>query len=167
LIIFALENAPSIFNNYFYLFSCIEIKAGKITGSLHVAVELMKRVGITDALGSSRKAALCAWLIFARLIEQGSRLSSVRLAERYDTSILKLEQFDEDDLYEALDWLADNQETIQQTFVELIKSFGQRFGVKKVTFVGDRGMIKSVGIDELHSHEFFYITSLSRRLGHC
>ncbi len=192
----------------------IELEAGKIVGSLQVVVELMKRAGITDALGSSRKAALCAWLIFARLTEQGSRLSSVRLAERYDTSILKLEQFNEDDLYEALDWLADNQENIQQTlfkkrygskapnlflydvsssylegmdnelawwgynrdgkkgkqqivfglltdeegepiavevfegntadqttFVELIKSFGERFGVKKVTFVGDRGMI--------------------------
>jgi transposase len=213
----------------------IEIKTGKITGSLQVVIELMKRAGITDALGSSRKATLCAWLIFARLTEQGSRLSSVRLAERYDTSILKLEQFDEDDLYEALDWLADNQETIQQklfkgrygnqspnlflydvsssylegrdnelgwwgynrdgkkgkqqivfglladqdgepiaievfegntadqtTFVELIKSFGQRFGVKKVTFVGDRGMIKSAGIDELHSHEFFYITAITK-----
>jgi transposase len=213
----------------------IEIEAGKIIGSLQVVVELMNRAGIMQALGSSREAALCAWLIFARLTEQGSRLSSVRLAERYDTSILKLEQFDEDDLYEALDWLADNQETIQQTlfkmrygnqspnlflydvsssylegmdnelgwwgynrdgkkgkqqivfglladqdgepiaievfegntadqttFVELIKSFGQRFGVKKVTFVGDRGMIKSAGIDELHSHEFFYITAITK-----
>ena len=213
----------------------IELKAGKIVGSLEVVVELMKRVGITEALGSSRKAALCAWLIFARLTEQGSRLSSVRLAERYDTSILKLEQFNEDDLYEALDWLADNQENIQQalfkkrygskapslflydvsssylegmdnelawwgynrdgkkgkqqivfglltdeegepiavevfegntadqtTFVELIKGFGERFGVKKVTFVGDRGMIKSTGIDELHKHEFFYITAITK-----
>jgi transposase len=213
----------------------IEVKAGKIAGSLQVVVELMKRAGIASALGSSRKAALCAWLIFARLTEQGSRLSSIRLAERYDTSILGLEQFDEDDLYEALDWLADNQETIQQTlfkkrygtqapnlflydvsssylegmdnelawwgynrdgkkgkqqivfglltdqdgepiavevfegntadqttFVELIKSFGARFGVKKVTFVGDRGMIKSVGIDELHKHEFFYITAITK-----
>jgi transposase len=50
----------------------------------------------------------------------------------------------------------------QTTFVELIKSFGERFGVKKVTFVGDRGMIKSAGIDELHSHEFFYITAITK-----
>lgn len=100
----------------------IEIKAGKVVGSLKVVAELMERAGIMDALGSSRKAALCAWLIFARLTEQGSRLSSVRLAERYDTSVLKLEQFNEDDLYEALDWLADNQETIQQTL------FKRRYG---------------------------------------
>jgi transposase len=213
----------------------IEVRPGKVVGSLQVVAELMKRNGILDVLGSSRKAALCRWLIFARLAEQGSRLSSVRLAERYDTSILGLNKFDEDDLYEALDWLGENQESIQQTlfkrrygnkapdlflydvsssylegmdnelgwwgynrdgkkgkqqivfglltdqdgepiavevfegntadqstFVELIKGFGQRFGVKRVTFVGDRGMIKSTGIEELHKHEFFYITAITK-----
>jgi hypothetical protein len=213
----------------------VELRGGKIVGSLHVIIELMKRVGIYEALGSTRSAKLCMWLIFARLIEQGSRLASVRLAERHDTSILGLNQFNEDDLYESLDWLAERQEAIQQalfkgrygnkapslflydvtssyfegmenelawwgynrdgkkgkmqivfglltdedgepiavevfegntsdqaTFIELVKSFGKRFGVKKITLVGDRGMIKSVGIEELHKHEFTYITAITK-----
>jgi transposase len=213
----------------------VEVRGGKIVGSLHVIVELMKRVGIYEVLGSTRFAKLCMWLIFARLIEQGSRLSSVRLAERHDTNILGLNQFNEDDLYESLDWLAEQQEAIQQalfkrrygdkapslflydvtssyfegmgnelawwgynrdgkkgkmqivfglltdedgepiavevfegntsdqaTFIELVKNFGKRFGVKKITLVGDRGMIKSVGIEELHKHEFTYITAITK-----
>ena len=213
----------------------IGLKVGKIVGAMHVVVQLMKRVGISEALGSSRFAKLCMWLIFARLVEQGSRLSSVRLAQRHDTSILGLERFDEDDLYEALDWLSEQQEVVQQalfkqrykdqtpslflydltssylegmdnelarwgynrdgkkgkvqivfgmltdgdgepiavevfegntsdqaTFVELVKNFGKRFGVQKVTLVGDRGMIKSAGIDELHKHELSFITAITK-----
>jgi transposase len=213
----------------------VRLSAGKIVGALHVFVELVKRVGISDVLGSSRFARLSLWLIFARLIEQGSRLSSVRLAQRHETSILELGQFDEDDLYKALDWLAERQEAIEQalferrykedrpslflydvtssyfegwendlswwgynrdgkkgkmqivfglladgdgepiavevfegntsdqaTFVVLVRNFGERFGVKKVTLIGDRGMIKSVGIDELHKHELSYITAITK-----
>jgi transposase len=213
----------------------IALNAGKIVGSPHVVVELMKRVGIDEIMGSTRFAKLCMWLIFARLFEQGSRLSSVRLAQCYDTSILGLGKFDEDDLYEALDWLAERQESFQQamfarrygtktpslflydltssyfegmenelacwgynrdgkkgkmqivfglltdvdgepiavevfegntsdqaTFIELVKGFGKRFGVQKITLVGDRGMIKSVGIDELHKQEFSYISGITK-----
>jgi transposase len=213
----------------------IELRAGKIIGALHVVVELMRRNGVEEALGFTRCAKLCMWLVFARMIEQGSRLSSVRLAQRHDTNILGIERFDEDDLYEALDWLAEQQENIQQalfkkrykdqapslflydvtssyfegtendlawwgynrdgkkgkmqivfglltdgdgepiavevfegntsdqtTFVQLVKNFGERFGVKKVTLVGDRGMIKSVGIEELHKHELSYITAITK-----
>ena len=54
------------------------------------------------------------WLVFARLLGQGSLLKAVRLAQSHACcDVLGLtEGFNEDHLYEALDWLADNQERI-------------------------------------------------------
>lgn len=103
----------------------MSMQTGKIVGSLMVVREIAKKLGIDFALGSSRKAALCLWLIFARLVEQGSRLSSVRLAERHDCSLLGLKSFDENDLYDALTWVSEEQETIQQAL------FKTRYGDKE------------------------------------
>lgn len=210
----------------------IQQRTGPSIGALFAVVELCKRLHITEALGHSRHAALVHWLVFSRLLEQGSRLSSARLAERHDISLLGLRQFDENDLYDALDWLAEQQEAVQQvlfkqrpgtelflydvsssyfegmenelawwgynrdgkkgkkqlvfgmltdqagmpfaievfegntadpkTFVHLVKGFGKRFGVEKVTFVGDRGMIKSLGIEALQVEGFNYITAITK-----
>src|SRR4030066_1110531 len=50
----------------------------------------------------------------ARVIEQGARLSAVRLASYHGAcDILNLEVFDEDDLYENLDWLSESQGRIE------------------------------------------------------
>ncbi len=43
-----------------------------------------------------------------------------------------------------------------------IKKVAERFGVKKVAFVGDKGMIKSTQIEELDEHRFHYITSITK-----
>ncbi len=48
------------------------------------------------------------------------------------------------------------------TFATLVKDFGKRFGVEKVTLVGDKGMIKTYGINELHKEGFTYITSITK-----
>jgi len=59
----------------------------------------------------------------ARLLEQGSRRSAVRLAERHAAAdILGLEAFNEDHLYEDLAWLAQHQEEIEQ------RLFRRRYG---------------------------------------
>jgi hypothetical protein len=51
-----------------------------------------------------------------QVIEPGSRLAAVRLAQRHAVcDILKLERFNEDDLYQAMDWLAQRQSDIEQT----------------------------------------------------
>lgn len=48
--------------------------------------------------------------MFARCIDQGSRLSAVRLAgEHAACAVLGLEPFDEDALYRDLDWLDSRQ----------------------------------------------------------
>jgi hypothetical protein len=46
-----------------------------------------------------------------------------------------------------------------KTFSSQIKKAVERFGCKEVTFVGDRGMIKSDQIQALHAENFYYITA--------
>ena len=49
-----------------------------------------------------------------------------------------------------------------QTVGDQIRSLAGRLGVQKVTFVGDRGMIKSSQIDALHGKKFRYITAITK-----
>jgi transposase len=214
---------------------------GKSVGAVFAAVEIARRIGIAKSLGSGRQADLALWQIIARLIEQGSRLSSVRLGEVHALAeAIGLEKgFCEDDLYKNLTWLADNQAKIEDslfafsrkdcsdkqldlflydvtssylegthnalaaygynrdgkkgkmqivigllcdkrgepvsvqvfsgntsdvtTFSDQIKKVATRFGCKRVTFVGDRGMIKSAQKAGLAEVDFNYITALTRK----
>jgi transposase len=212
-------------------------KQGLAIGAVWVLNQLAKRLGITQALGHSRLALLVRWLVFATVIEPGSRLSAVRLAQRHAVcDILHLDSFNEDDLYQAMDWLAERQADIEQalfrhryqetappvlylyavtssylegaqneladygynrdgkkgkkqiviglmtdeqgwpmtvevfegntqdpkTVKSQIDKLAQRFGVKKVTFVGVRGMIKSLQIGDLSASDFHYITAITK-----
>jgi len=193
-------------------------------------------LGIVDALGKSRDGKLALWQVIARVIDQGSRLSSVRLAGSHAAcDVLNLNKFNEDDLYDNLDWLCKNQEKIEgrlfqerhknkkpglylydvtscyvegeqnelaafgynrdgkrgkkiivigllcdeegvplsvevftgntndpKTFVPQIRKVAERFGGREVTFVGDRGMIKSRQIEELSLYGFHYITAITK-----
>lgn len=211
---------------------------GKSVGAVFVAVETACRTGITKSLGSGRQADLALWQIIARLIDQGSRLSAVRLHETHAlTEAIGIEKgFCEDDLYKNLAWLSDNQATIEDrlfntrhtgeevslflydvtssylegkcnelgnygynrdgkkgkmqivigllcdskgdpvsvqvfsgntsdvtTFGDQIKKVAERFGCERITFVGDRGMVKSTQKDELTELGFNYITALTRK----
>lgn len=49
-----------------------------------------------------------------------------------------------------------------ETFKNQVDKLAQRFGIEKVTLVGDRGMIKSVQIRELSAEDFYYITALTK-----
>ena len=92
----------------------ITLEQGLSVGAVWTIYGLAKQLGIIDALGNSRQGKLALWQIMARLIDQGSRLSAVRLAASHAAcDILGLEVFDEDDLYENLDWLCENQGRIE------------------------------------------------------
>ncbi|ETR66096.1 MAG: transposase, partial [Candidatus Magnetoglobus multicellularis str. Araruama] len=52
--------------------------------------------------------------------------------------------------------------TDTKTFSNQIKKTATDFGCQKVTFVGDRGMIKNKQIEELRENEFHYITGISK-----
>lgn len=212
------------------------MKQGPSIGAIFTLISLAKRLGIAAVLGTSRTALLVLWLICARIIDQGSRLSAVRLANKHAiTELMGLSPFDEDNLYDALDWAADNQENIEKQLFEKrfpnqkpklflydvtssylegsenelgnwgynrdrkrgkmqiviglltdskgvpvavrvfegnttdpttclaqVKLLADSFGVKNVTLVGDRGMIKSAQIEALDEHDFHFITAITK-----
>ena len=77
-------------------------------------------LGIVAALGTSQDAKQAAWQVLARVIDQGSRLSAVRLAATHAAcDVLGLESFNEDDLYVNLDWLHEHQTEIEDRLFRL------------------------------------------------
>src|SRR2546423_6161716 len=76
-------------------------------------------LGDRKALGTTREGQLALWQVIARVIDQGSRLSAVRLAGMHAVcDVLGLETFNEEDLYENLDWLCDQQATIEDRLAQ-------------------------------------------------
>jgi hypothetical protein len=208
-------------------------KQGLSVGAVCLLFEMARQLGIADALGASRHGKLALWQVLARIIDQGSRLSAVRLAGSHAAcDVLGLERFNEDDLYDNLDWLCENQAAIEDrlsgkmketglylydvtssyfegtenelaafgynrdgkkgkrqivigllcnesgvplsvevftgntqdtcTFASQIKKAAERFGGGEVTFVGDRGMIKSEQVEGLGDYGFHYITAITK-----
>ena len=94
----------------------VSLRQGLSVGAVWLIFDMAKQLGITEALGNSRQGKLALWQVIARVIDQGSRLSAVRLAGSHGAcDILGLEAFDEDDLYENLDWLDENQSKIEDS----------------------------------------------------
>jgi len=214
----------------------VELQEGLSVGAVWVVYQIAKRVGIERALGTDFAGKLAMWQVIARVIEQGSRLSAVRLAQTHAAcDVLEIRRgFDENDLYKNLRWLSDNQEKIEkalfsvrrkkakpeiflydvtssylegtknffgkygynrdgkkgkqqivigllcdefgdsvstevfagntqdsQTFASQVRKAAERFGCERVTFVGDRGMIKIPQIETL-PEGFHYITAITK-----
>jgi transposase len=214
----------------------IKTTQGMRIGAVCFLKEIAKRIGLIRALGKDQDGKLALWQIFARLLEQGSRLSAVRLAESHAAcDQIGLEVFNEDHLYQNLTWLAINQETIEKklfinrhgkeipqlflydvtssylegdknelaaygynrdrkngkkqiviglltdsegypvsvrvfegntkdnnTVLDQVSMLAASFGVKHVTFVGDRGMIKQAQIETITNESFHYITAITK-----
>jgi transposase len=104
---------------------------GPIFAVLFALKQLAERVGLLQVLGSDRWAKLVLLLIVARVAAQGSRLSTVRWSTQHAVAeTLGLQRFDEDDLYEALDRLAQAQEHIEDTLYR--RTVRQRGGAPTV-----------------------------------
>ena len=101
--------------------------SGRIFGVLFVLNELAQQGGLQRALGGSRLASLTLFLVLARIAHQGSRLSAVRWARDHAVkAVLGLNGFDEEDLYEALDWAGAEQAAIEQRlYRDYVKRTGQ------------------------------------------
>lgn len=88
---------------------------GLRVGAVFCLQALALRLGLVKALGTDREGQLALWQVMARLIDQGSRLSAVRLAGLHGVcDILGLDSFTEDHLYDNLAWLAKHQEDIEE-----------------------------------------------------
>jgi len=215
----------------------IHLSQGLSVGAVWTIFETARRLGIQTALGSGFAAQLALWQVIARVLDQGSRLSAVRLAQVHAAcDVLGIRRgFDENDLYANLGWLSQQQQAIEMrlfsarrgptkprlflydvtssylegdhnalgaygynrdgkkgkkqivigllcdeqgepvstevfrgntqdtaTFASQVKKASQRFGCQEVTFVGDRGMIKSGQIEELSRVGFHYITAITK-----
>ena len=225
-------------NNLASLAAVDDINAtiGMRIGAVLVLSHIAERIGLHKALGDSRDGRLALWQVLARLIDQGSRLSAVRLAQSHSAcDLLGLDSFNEDNLYENLAWLSEHQHEIElklfksrynnaqpqlflydvtssylegtqnvlgafgynrdkkkgkmqlvvglltapdgipvavrvfegntndtKTVEEQINIVANIFKIKEVTFVGDKGMLKKVQINQIKNNAFHYITSITK-----
>ena len=215
----------------------IQLSQGLSVGAVWTVYQAARRLGIDRALGHDFPGQLALWQVLARVLDQGSRLSAVRLAQVHAAcDVLGLRRgFDENDLYTNLTWLSQHQPKIEQrlfairrgqqkpelflydvtssylegeqnaygaygydrdgkkgkkqivigllcdeqgepvstevfrgntrdpkTFSAQVKKASERFGCQRVTFVGDRGMIKSDQVEELAQVGFHYITAITK-----
>ena len=98
----------------------VVVHQGVSAGAVWTLWEVAQRLGLVKSLGSTQQGKRALWQVFARVLEQGSRLSAVRLANAHAAcDILQLDAFDEDDLYLNLDWLADEQARIEDRLFRL------------------------------------------------
>ncbi len=214
----------------------IQLSQGLSVGAVWTVYEAARRLGLDQALGHAFDGQLALWQVLARVLDQGSRLSAVRLAQVHAAcDVLGIRRgFDENDLYANLTWLSQHQPAIEErlfrrrgqhkpelflydvtssylegernaygaygygrdgkkgkkqivigllcdeqgepvstevfrgntqdpkTFGAQVKKASERFGCQRVTFVGDRGMIKSGQMEELSQVGFHYITAITK-----
>jgi hypothetical protein len=97
------------------------LREGKSVGAVWAVAQVARRCGVAAALGEGRQGQLALWQVVARVIDQGSRLSAVRLHETHALAeAVGLKRgFDEDDLYENLAWLSECQEGIEDRLFAL------------------------------------------------
>jgi len=213
----------------------VQLCQGLSVGAVWTVYEVARRLGIDTALGHDF-AGQPLWQVIARVLDQGSRLSAVRLAQVHAAcDVIGIRRgFDENDLYANLGWLSQQQKTIEDrlfarrqghkpelflydvtssylegqdnqlgaygynrdgkkgkkqivigllcdehgeplstevfrgntqdpaTFAAQVNKAKDRFGCERVTFVGDRGMIKSGQIQDLEKAGFHYITAITK-----
>jgi hypothetical protein len=214
----------------------LELVQGPSVGALWLVYRVAERVGLVKALGTSPEGLRTLWQVFARCIDQGSRLSAVRLAGDHAVrAVLGLGGFDEEVLYRDLDWLDARQASMEvalyrrrrgskpsrlflydvtSTYLEgrcnaygafgynrdrkrgklqivmglltdaegfpvsvevfqgntqdpktvssQIRKLVERFDAHEVTLVGDRGMLKSLQLEELAGEGFHYLTAITK-----
>lgn len=127
-------------------------RQGLSIGAVWLVYEVSRRLGIVDALGKSREGTLALWQVIARVINRGSRLSAVRLAGSHAAcDVLNLDKFNEDDLYENLDWLCENQEKIEGNLFQ--KRHGQKkpelylYDVTSCYLEGEQNVLAAFGLN--------------------
>ncbi|SIM83878.1 IS1634 family transposase [Cuniculiplasma divulgatum] len=93
----------------------IQSSQGLSVGAVFSLYKVAQELGIVKAMGNTEEAKRVLWMILARLIEPGSRMANVRLAQRHAAvDVMGLNSFNEDDLYSAMDWIESNQRSIEK-----------------------------------------------------
>ena len=96
----------------------VKLQQGASVGAVWTLYHVAKELGIEKVLGSQFQGKLALWQVIARVIDQGSRLSAVRLAQSHAAcDVLEIQRgFDENNLYDNLKWLSENQTSIVASF---------------------------------------------------
>lgn len=104
-----------------------EYHSGKNFGALWATQKIAESLSITKTLGCSTQAMLVMIMISGRILTQGSRrhLKFWKDGQAIE-DIFGISDFDEDDLYKAMDWLESRQEKLEK------KLFDLRYKDKKV-----------------------------------
>ena len=128
----------------------LPLKQGKSFGALYVLHQLSQRLGIDQALGKGREGSLALLQIYARLITQGSSLYIANEWAKNEAieEILRLSNFNEDTLYENLEWLADHQLEIEKELFKKIKKKAKTVYLYDVTssyFEGTKNELAAYG----------------------
>ena len=93
-----------------------EIERSLPAGHVNAALIMARRLELAKLLDArpSRQRDLCLAMILSRVISPGSKLSTVRtLGQSTLASELGVDGADEDDLYEAMDWLIERQARVE------------------------------------------------------
>jgi hypothetical protein len=111
----------------------IQLRQGLSVGAVWTVYEVARRRGIDTSLGHDFAGQLALWPVLARVLDQGSRLSAVRLAQMHAAcDILGIRRgFDENDLYANLGSLSQQQGKIED------RLFARRQGHKPELFLYD------------------------------
>jgi len=94
----------------------VKIKEGLSVGAVWTVYEVARGLGLEKVLGQEHAGKLALWQVIARVLDQGSRLSAVRLARvQAACDVLGFQRgFNENDLYENLTWLSAQQPHIEK-----------------------------------------------------
>jgi hypothetical protein len=112
-----------------------EPTSGPVFGLLYALKQVADGIGLSSALGKSELGKLALFLVLARIGHQGSRLSAVRWAGDHAVAeVLGLGEFDEKDLYQALDDLCARQEKVEKA---LFRRYLDRNGAPPSLFLYD------------------------------
>src|SRR5437660_254686 len=93
----------------------IELHQGPSVGAVGTGYQVAQRLGLRKILGEEFSGHLALWQVLARVLEQGSRLSAVRLVQVHAAgAVLGWQRgFDENDLYDNLTRLSEHQKDIE------------------------------------------------------
>jgi len=96
--------------------SDLQFTQGKSMGAISAILEVATRLGIKQALGNSKQADLALFQIAGRIITQESRnyLANEWAKGQEVEKVFNLVDFNEDSLYDNLDWLTINQDAIER-----------------------------------------------------
>lgn len=93
----------------------VKVNQGKSIGALLALQAACDQAGLKEGLGDDEQGKVALWQVFARVLDQGSRCSALRLLDNHlGRELLGLPDLNPYRLYKNLEWLYKHQEEIEQ-----------------------------------------------------